>query len=135
MTEVDWNPEPRQLRVFAATGLAIIFAIGVALWLGGGTTLTGAILLGILAAAGVAGLVHPQSLRLVYVLSATLTAPIGWALSHLVIAVLFYLVITPVGLLMRASGRDPMELRKRRDDTSCWRKKSQPSGIDTYLRQ
>ena len=34
--------------------------------------------------------------------------PIGWIVSHLVMTLLFYLVFTPVGLLMRATGHDPL---------------------------
>ena|GEM_PF-3519937 len=33
-----------------------------------------------------------------------LVFPFGWLLSYLVLAIVYYLVITPVGLLMRSPG-------------------------------
>ncbi len=37
-----------------------------------------------------------------------LAFPIGWTVSHLLLLVAYYLVLTPSGLLMRLAGRDPM---------------------------
>jgi hypothetical protein len=34
--------------------------------------------------------------------------PIGWSVSHLLLALIFYGVLTPLGLLRRLFGRDPM---------------------------
>lgn len=34
--------------------------------------------------------------------------PIGWVLSHALMLTVFYGVVTPIGLAMRAAGRDPM---------------------------
>lgn len=135
MLEMDWNPGTRQLRVFAAAGLVILAIILLVLWTGGGVSRQAAVLLGIPAVGAVYGLIFPQSLRFVYVLSATVTAPIGWVVSNIILAILFYAVLTPVALAMRAVGRDPLSLRKGKDEPSCWSKKSQPSGIEDYVRQ
>jgi hypothetical protein len=37
-----------------------------------------------------------------------------------IIAVLFYAVFTPIGLVMRLIGRDPLGLRLERDTASYW---------------
>ena len=42
--------------------------------------------------------------------------PIGWTISQLILGVVYYLVITPIGLIMRLGGYDPM---KRRLDRSA----------------
>src|SRR4026207_1468839 len=34
--------------------------------------------------------------------------PIGWVVSHVIIALVFYLLVTPIGLIMRLLGSDPM---------------------------
>jgi hypothetical protein len=34
--------------------------------------------------------------------------PIGWTISHVLMAD-YYLVVTPIGLIMRALKRDPMQ--------------------------
>ena len=40
--------------------------------------------------------------------------------SPLVLGIMFYLVITPIGLLMRALGKDPLRLRFDRHAASYW---------------
>ena len=37
--------------------------------------------------------------------------PIGWVVSHLLLGVVYFLVLTPIGLTLRALGRDPLERR------------------------
>jgi hypothetical protein len=46
--------------------------------------------------------------------------PMGWTFSHLVLAVVYYGVLTPIGLKMRLFGRDPMQRRFDRQATSYW---------------
>ena len=41
-------------------------------------------------------------------------------ISPLVLALLFYATITPIGLLMRASGKDPLRLKREPDAASYW---------------
>lgn len=41
------------------------------------------------------------------------TYPLGWALSHAVLALVYYGVFTPIGVLMRLSGRDSMRQEKQ----------------------
>lgn len=41
-------------------------------------------------------------------------------ISPVILALLFYVTVTPVGLLMRAAGKDPMRLRRNDAATSYW---------------
>jgi hypothetical protein len=41
-------------------------------------------------------------------------------ISPVVLALLFYVTVTPVGLLMRAFGKDPMRLRRNTATESYW---------------
>jgi hypothetical protein len=38
--------------------------------------------------------------------------PIGWTISHIVLGAVYYLVLTPIGLIMRLVGRDPTHIRR-----------------------
>jgi hypothetical protein len=61
--------------------------------------------------------------------------PIGWVMSHLAMAVVYYLVVSPIGLLSRATGRDAMNRKLDARAQSYWqprRKRGQPS---SYFRQ
>lgn len=46
--------------------------------------------------------------------------PIGWVLSHAMMLAVFYGVVTPIGLLVRATGRDPMTRRFDGSAASYW---------------
>ncbi len=46
--------------------------------------------------------------------------PVGWTITHVVLAVVYYLVLTPIGLLMRLGGRDPMNRKFDRSAPSYW---------------
>ena len=53
-------------------------------------------------------------------------------LSPLLIIVMFYGVVTPVGLAMRAVGKDPLRLRRDPQSSSYWidcREESKPSDM------
>jgi hypothetical protein len=45
-----------------------------------------------------------------------LAFPIGWAISHVALAAVYYLVVTPIGLRDAATGRDPSTAASTVDD-------------------
>ncbi|MDQ6960285.1 MAG: SxtJ family membrane protein [Mariprofundaceae bacterium] len=53
-------------------------------------------------------LAAPASLRPVYMGWMRIAMVIGGVINHLVLAVVFYVVMLPMGLVMRAMGKDPM---------------------------
>jgi Saxitoxin biosynthesis operon protein SxtJ len=61
--------------------------------------------------------------------------PIGWTVTHVVMALLFFAVITPVGLLLRLFGHDALTRRMDSKAESYWTQRPQPSSIDRYFQQ
>lgn len=61
--------------------------------------------------------------------------PIGWTVSHLVLAVVYYFVLTPIGILRRTLGGDPMTRRLDATAASYWRAHTQQSDPGRYFRQ
>jgi len=61
--------------------------------------------------------------------------PIGMAVSFLLLAVIYYFVFTPMGLLMRLVGHDPMCRRFDRARRSYWVARPKPDGVARYFRQ
>jgi hypothetical protein len=49
--------------------------------------------------------------------------------------VVYYLVITPTGLLMRLFGRDPLSRKFRRGAGSYWIRRQDDDSLDRYFRQ
>lgn len=134
MISIPWNPTDRQLKQFAWACLPGFALIGwTARHLAEGPWIFAAgIAIGIVCL--VAGLARPKSLRPVFVLASALTAPIGWIMSNVLAAVFFFLVLTPLGLVFRLFGRDPLALRAR-GAGSYWRKHAANADPRSYYRQ
>jgi len=77
------------------------------------------------AAAAIAAwaLVHPRSLRLLHAPWMRFAAVAQWVNTRLIMLLLFYLVILPIGLLLRLFGKDPM--RRRFEATDSYRVESE----------
>ena len=61
--------------------------------------------------------------------------PIGWIVSHLLLAVVFYLVVFPIGLLMRLLRYDALSRKFDPDCESYWRKREKRTDPRKYFRQ
>lgn len=120
LIELKTDPSRRDLRLFACLWCPLfcgLFGLLLARH-GRGNAATvvwtlGAAILGLGAAEP--RLVRPVFLGLIY-----LTAPLGWVVSHLVLAVVYYCVVTPVGALLRLAGRDPLARGLERETSSYW---------------
>ena len=134
-SDIPFRPATRTLRQFA--GLWILFFGFGAVWqaLVKGNT-TAAVVLGLLAVTvGPVGLVWPRVVRPIFVGWMVVVFPIGWVVSKVILAVLFYGLFTPIGLLFRLLGRDPLARRRRRDLSTYWTPKALPDDPKRYLRQ
>jgi hypothetical protein len=59
----------------------------------------------------ISAFVSPTSLRVVYRGWMALGQALGWFNTRIILGVVFYLLVTPMGLLMRLAGKDPMRRR------------------------
>jgi hypothetical protein len=62
---------------------------------------------------------------------------LGYFVSRVLLTIIFYLVITPTGLLMRLCGKDPMERKWDPEATTYWKKREQDpdASIERYEKQ
>jgi hypothetical protein len=135
LVEINWHPSARDLRIFAVLQ-AIFFSI-VAAWIyhrSGAALISGGMVAASLTAALI-GLVAPHALRPMYVTWTAVALPVGWTVSHLLMAALFYLVIAPIGLMMRALGRDPLQRKFDRSASTYWRCREVRRDSSRYFRQ
>ena len=106
-----FNPESRRLQL-AGVLLPGLFALA------GGSVRLGFAPLAVAGTLGAFGLLaaaiiwaSPGAGRRLYVGWMLAAQPIGWTISHLVLGAVYYLVLTPIGLIMRLLRRDPMQRR------------------------
>jgi hypothetical protein len=134
LMQINWKPSRRELRQFSALWVGFFGLVGAyCLWIGG--SLTAAVVLWAISAAGVVGWVVPQFIRPIYVMWLALAMPIGWTISHLLLLVMYYLVLTPIGLIMRVCGYDPLQRRFDRNAASYWRDHEQSREFEQYFKQ
>ena len=61
----------------------------------------------------------PQLLKPVYLVWMTFAVILGWVMTRVILSVIFYLIMTPIGFLSKILGEDFLELKKRESD-SFW---------------
>lgn len=145
LVEVNWNPQGRQLRTFGLAGAVVLGALGgLILWrrsffgvaMEPGTARTVAIALWAVGGAfGLLAAALPKALLYPYVALTAASLPIGWALSHAVMGLIYYGMITPLGLIFRLLGRDPLERKLEPERASYWAPREQVTDPRRYYRQ
>jgi hypothetical protein len=134
-SEIPFHPTPRVLRQFAGAWLVFFGAIGLHQGLGRGHPQLG-LALGV-AAVGVGGLglLRPAAVRWIFVGWMVVAFPIGWLISQVMLALLFYGMLTPVALLFRLKGRDLLHRRPAPHPATFWIHKETPQDMRRYFRQ
>ncbi len=62
-------------------------------------------------------------------------APIGWLVTHLVLGIIFYGLITPMGLIMRLFRRDRLQRKRDPSKESYWQDHDPGGDTARYFRQ
>jgi hypothetical protein len=133
-SEINSNPDRRVLRQFGGAGFLILGALAVQQyragrhWVGLGLA-AGSLLLGL------AGLARPALLRRLFVGWMKVAFPLNWIVSELVLALIFYAVLTPLALVFRLAGRDALDLKAAPGRPSYWVRKPASPDVRRYFRQ
>jgi hypothetical protein len=127
------RPETKQLHAFGSIVGGGFGIIGLWPWVVRGQgPRWWALALGL--ALVLAALVRPASLGLPYRVWMTLGVALGWINTRIILAVIFYGLVTPIGVVIRLCGRDPMG--RRFDPTAgSYRVPSTPRPGSHMLRQ
>jgi hypothetical protein len=84
----------------------------------------------------VAGAIFPRALKWIYIAWMSLAFVLGFIMAHVILTVFFFLVITPIGLLARAFGKDFLSLKLDKQAGSYWiRREQKPKTPAEYERQ
>ncbi len=135
MLKVNTNPSRKELAWFGVVMLAFFGIIGAIVWWKFEATLIAQIIWG---AAGALTLVYyavPPVRQAMYLGLMYAVHPIGWTISHILLGLIYYLVATPIGLIMRACGKDPMQRKLEPDAESYWIARETQPEAERYFRQ
>ena len=135
LIRVNTDPTRRQLHQFGFVwlGFLLLFA-GMAWWRFGSPEAARWLALSAVVVP-VVGWLWPAFMKAVYVGLSYAAFPIGFVVSHVVMALVYYLVVTPIGLVMRALGHDPMHRVFDRQAGSYWVERTQTRDPRRYYRQ
>lgn len=142
--EIDLNPPERILRQFgyvafmAFGALAFMAQREVAVFRGGlgeYRELVAGALAGLGVLSGLFSLIAPRANRPLFVGLSVAAFPLGFVLSHVILAVLFFLLIAPMAFVMRALGRDVLARRSNERQSTYWVKARPARPVRDYFRQ
>jgi hypothetical protein len=129
------SPSRSELRFFGVVVLGVFAVLGALAWWRFDAPGAARILLGV-------GLVFAALYQAVPALRVplwtawmALFAPVGWLVSHALLALIYFGLVTPIGLVMRLFGRDRLALRSGRGAASYWSEHDPAGDVGRYFRQ
>jgi hypothetical protein len=134
LIRLNRHPSRRDLRIFGTLGLLVFATLGAIAWRQG-AELAALVAWATSLALGGPGLVYPPLLRPLYLVAIFVTFPIGLVVSYVLLGALYFLVLTPIGLLMRLLGRDPLQRRFEPNRKSYWLPRSHERPATSYFHQ
>lgn len=124
---------PRALRKFGWTVGPVILLLGaIFLWRqrGAGWPLIAIGVVLILAAA-----LAPVTLKWVHGAWMIAALALGWVMTRILLTIVFFLVVTPIGLLQRLFGKRAIEVDFRADAASYWQARTARPAPEDYEKQ
>jgi hypothetical protein len=135
IVRIERNPTRRQLQVFALSWLVVFGILGGCVWWKNGSLGVAGVLWAVGTVVPVVGLAWPGFLRVAFLAACYATFPIGLVVSYLILAVVYYMVLTPIGFVLRLKGQDPLRRRFDRNAKSYWTPRRQEEDSERYFKQ
>lgn len=131
---IKWRPDAAELRRFAISMLVGFSLLGLfAAWRAQEISTGPIVLWGIGLLLAMAAFV-PRLGRVAYLAVYLPTSIIGYFVSHVILALMFFFVITPLGITLRLMGKDLLQQRRQRHKTS-WTPIKGVKNDNSYYRQ
>jgi hypothetical protein len=131
---INWHPTRRDLRYFAVTLAIVVALFAMLLILTGKSHISGWFAaIGLVMSAVCYSI--PAIGRIVYLPWMAVTYVLGCIISPIVTAIIFYLLVTPIGLVNRLMGKDRLRLKKPQDVSSYFVNHTDPMDKDSFRRQ
>jgi len=136
LIDLNVNPSRKDLRIFGTILFPGFFALlGAILWKVTGSLPVAAAVWGTAFCVFMIMLIYFPATRIVYLGWMYAAYPIGWTVSHAMMAIAYYLVLTPLGIVMRTVRQDPLGQKIDKAARSYWTPRKPAENIDQYFRQ
>lgn len=134
MLAPSWSPGHKELRQFAIISLFGFGLFGAIAFFRFEWFVAAYVFWGIGVLTFLVGLASPGAVLPVYILLMAIAMPIGWVVSNVLLIVLYYGMMTLLGLVFRLIGRDPLRLKQPKLET-YWIARQQRTPGSSYYRQ
>jgi hypothetical protein len=135
MIQINKNPSKKELAWFGLLCLGFFGLMGLAAF-HKSHTLRPAVTLWTIASIAVAiYYAVPPVRKPIYLGWMYAAYPMGWLVSHVLLAITFFGVLAPIGFLMRLMGRDPLTQAIDRSASTYWSPHDPGTDPDRYFRQ
>ncbi|QDT93237.1 SxtJ family membrane protein [Gimesia algae] len=135
LAEINWKPSSRELRIFSVALGSLLALIAFVSFRASASVPLAVTLSGIAVLIALVGLMAPEKIKPVYLVWMILLFPVRWAVSCLLIALVYYLIITPIGLTLRLLGHDLVGRHFDSQTTSYWKTERRARQEQDYFRQ
>jgi len=136
LTSLDLSPSKKKLRDFGLIALCMCTVIGLLLLWMGKVQVKG---FSIFSATGLAmyvlSRISTALIKPVYQTMVLVTFPIGWVISHLVMGLFYYVVVTGVAVVFRLLGRDLLCRKYDSQAETYWIPYKNKRSAEHYFRQ
>lgn len=139
MIDIDWHPDNRKLWQFSVCSLFGFAVLGLFVsyrmdcFSGSGNWIPSCILLGSGLFVFVLGVFYTKAVKSFYVVLMLVALPFGFVVSHVIMAIIYYGLFTPLALVFRLMGRD--SLHRSYKNGSYWIKREGKPRGKKYYRQ
>jgi hypothetical protein len=136
LVEIDWNPKQKQLRSFGKIALVASTVIALLLYLLKGIALKWVLIIfGFGLIIFIISMISLKLTKMIYLGMILFTLPIGYVVSFILLALFYFLLLAPLGLIFRLIGRDPLNRRFDPNKKSYWLSRQSPKGPEQYFHQ
>jgi hypothetical protein len=134
LKDIISQPTAKDLRVFAV--LQFVFFCLIGFLLRGSLPAAGiGVVLVVSLLVAIAGCLRPAWVRPVYVGWMCAVFPIGWTISHIALGLVYYGVLTPIGIWRRRVAGDPMQREFDSSAETYWQQRGPSRKAESYFRQ
>ena len=132
LIEMNWKPSDRNIRQF---GLVNVVALPLIAWVwnSGIDVILWCVAIGAMLA--ILSIVVPIAVRPLYLLISCVAYPIGRVVSELSLLFMYYIVLVPIGMFFRLTGRDALSRKIERDADTYWHTRTEQPTARSYFHQ
>ncbi|MHC4086671.1 MAG: hypothetical protein ACYSWZ_18790 [Planctomycetota bacterium] len=136
LIEINWSPNRKELRKFGIIFLIASTLIALLLYLLKGLGIQWmAVIFAVGFVVFLSSVLSLKVTRGIYLGLILLTLPIGLVVSFTLMAIFYFLLLTPIGLIFRLIGRDALGRKFDSTVDSYWVPRQPPNSLGRYFHQ